>query len=76
MSICARQGELRGVTQVGETFFRHLQPLGDIAMGMLRSPCGRAWREVRRGLKAKPWPTSRGGIEEKGLAKGIPKKQR
>lgn len=75
MSISACQAELKGVAPVRETFFRHLQPMDDTAMGILRSPCGRAWREVRRGLRAKPWQTLRGGIEEKDLVKGIPKMQ-
>lgn len=76
MSISAHQDKLKGMAQVGETFFRCLQPIDDTAGGILRSACGRAWREVRRGSKAMSWQALRSGIEEKGLAKRIPKRQR
>lgn len=39
------------VTQVGETFSRHLQIMDDTAVGILRSSCDRVWRELRKGLE-------------------------
>lgn len=49
--------------------------MDDTAVGILRSPCERMWREARRGLRAKPWQTWRGEIEEK-TCKRDSKKQR
>lgn len=58
------------VTQVGETFFRHLQIMDDTAVGILRCSCDRVWRELRKGLEGQALADVERWDRGKGSCKG------